>query len=391
MRASTSAAAPPRRAPAANARPAARSTARAAAVAAAAPLTTTTRPRRRRAALAPAAARDDGHPSRRGLLLAGGWVAACGCGCCGGGAAAAASGRNSFYDGYFASQMAGGMGHYEAAIADRKRRLFGELLAAAAAGRPAAAAAAGRPADDGPLRVLEVGVGTGARLCLFPLFLLPPPPSSQPPTRLPPPPSSHPPTHLPPPILQLISLLPTSLRAGPNLPYLFSAAPAGGGAGALLDVTGLDPNPAMEAYAAAAAAAAAAGAASAGHSFRFVQGAAEAMPFEAGGEAGFDAVVSTLVLCSVPDAGAALREMRRVARPGAPLLLIEHVRSERPLAALTQALFEPLQRALADGCRLTRDTAGAVAAAGLDAAALERFELEGESLIAPHIAGVLRL
>ena len=143
----------------------------------------------------------------------------------------------------------------------------------------------------------------------------------------------------------------------------------------------------MAEYAVASASSAAA-AGGGGNSFRFVQGVAEDMPFKNGG---FDAVVSTLVLCSVPDAGGALREMRRVARPGAPLLLIEHVRSDKPLAAFTQALFEPLQRALADGCRLTRDTVAAVAAAGLDAGALERFELEGASLIAPHVAGVLRL
>jgi hypothetical protein len=159
MRASTSAATSARHAPAANARPVART----AVAGAAAPPTT----RRRRAVLAPATARDD-PLSRRGLMLAGGWGLACGCGCCGGAAAAAAAtaaaaaGRNSFYDGYFASQMAGGMGRYEAAIAERKRQLFGKLVAAAAAGRPAA---------DGPLRVLEVGVGTGAhapplcRLC----------------------------------------------------------------------------------------------------------------------------------------------------------------------------------------------------------------------------------
>lgn len=52
---------------------------------------------------------------------------------------------------------------------------------------------------------------------------------------------------------------------------------------------------------------------------------AEALPFSDGS---FDAVVSTLVLCTVPDQGVALAEIRRVLRPGGRLLFIEHVRGE---------------------------------------------------------------
>jgi len=80
---------------------------------------------------------------------------------------------------------------------------------------------------------------------------------------------------------------------------------------------------------------------------------AEALPF-ADGE--FDTVVSTLVLCTVPDQAAALREIRRVLRPGGRLLFMEHIRSESPRWARWQDRLNTPWRAFAEGCNCNRAT-----------------------------------
>ena len=75
---------------------------------------------------------------------------------------------------------------------------------------------------------------------------------------------------------------------------------------------------------------------------------AEALPFP---DDAFDTVVSTMVLCTVPDAAAAIAEARRVLRPGGRVLFIEHVRSGSPrLGRWQDRLAGPWAR-FAQGCR----------------------------------------
>jgi ubiquinone/menaquinone biosynthesis C-methylase UbiE len=94
----------------------------------------------------------------------------------------------------------------------------------------------------------------------------------------------------------------------------------------------------------------------------------------------FDAAVSALVLCSVPDPARALAELRRVVRPGGELRLFEHVRSDRRWVSVVQRVVTPLWRIPADGCRLDRDTERAVHDAGFEVTSSER-----RSLGLPHI------
>ena len=112
-------------------------------------------------------------------------------------------------------------------------------------------------------------------------------------------------------------------------------------------------------------------------------GTAERLPL---GDGTADAVVSTLVLCSVADPGAVLAEARRVLRPGGRLVFLEHVAGEGALGAWQRALRRPWGW-VADGCDPHRHTAEAIAAAGFAHVDLERFRVP-LGLVAPHVAGV---
>jgi ubiquinone/menaquinone biosynthesis C-methylase UbiE len=101
-----------------------------------------------------------------------------------------------------------------------------------------------------------------------------------------------------------------------------------------------------------------------------VPGHADALPYD---EDSFDAVVMSLVLCSVPDQRVTLVEARRVLRPGGELRFFEHVRSPGPVRGILQDLITPLWRLFAGGCRPNRETARAISAGGLVIEEQERF------------------
>ncbi|HEX2740403.1 MAG TPA: class I SAM-dependent methyltransferase [Rubrobacter sp.] len=111
---------------------------------------------------------------------------------------------------------------------------------------------------------------------------------------------------------------------------------------------------------------------------------AEALPFHDGS---FDTVVSTLVLCTVPDQGSALEEIRRVLRPGGRLLFIEHVRATGSIARW-QDRIEPFWRRLFGGCHPNRDTVAAIEEVGFEIESFESFypPVPRSGLI-PHVQG----
>ena len=91
---------------------------------------------------------------------------------------------------------------------------------------------------------------------------------------------------------------------------------------------------------------------------------AEYLPFP---DRVFDAVVSTLVLCSVEDPPSAVSEIRRVLKPGGKLFFIEHVAAEQPSRrAVWQWRIEPIWRRVAGNCHVTRDTASVIEDGGLE-------------------------
>lgn len=116
-----------------------------------------------------------------------------------------------------------------------------------------------------------------------------------------------------------------------------------------------------------------------------VQTQAEDLPFD---DASFDAVVTTLVLCSVDDLTAAIRQMRRVVRPDGRLAVIEHVATSGG-ASLPQRVWEPAQKVLGRNCHLTRDIRTALEAGGFDTSGIIDIAMPGAPpALFPAIAGV---
>ena len=117
---------------------------------------------------------------------------------------------------------------------------------------------------------------------------------------------------------------------------------------------------------------------------RVLRAPAEDLPF---GDGSFDVAVSTLVLCGVGDQSRALRELRRVLRPGGRLLFLEHVRSADPGKARLQDRMNWLNRLMVC-CDCNRPTLDAIQRSGFTVTDLEHTALpEAPAYVRPTILG----
>ena len=117
---------------------------------------------------------------------------------------------------------------------------------------------------------------------------------------------------------------------------------------------------------------------------------AEDLPLE---DAGVDAAVASLVLCSVRDLGAAVAELHRVVRPGGELRFNEHVASRRPFQRAVQRTADAtIWPTISGGCHLARDTEAAFEDGGFRMERVERFVFSVSALDPPksHILGCAR-
>ncbi|KZV29067.1 methyltransferase-like protein 7A-like [Dorcoceras hygrometricum] len=115
---------------------------------------------------------------------------------------------------------------------------------------------------------------------------------------------------------------------------------------------------------------------------------AEALPVN---DASVDAVVGTLVLCSVKDVTLALQEVRRVLKPGGYYIFVEHVAAkDGTVLRFVQGVLDPLQQIVADGCHLTRNTGTYIARAGFTSLDINQASVSTLSIISPHVYGIAR-
>lgn len=114
---------------------------------------------------------------------------------------------------------------------------------------------------------------------------------------------------------------------------------------------------------------------------------AERIPVE---DHSFDCVVSTFTLCTIPDAGIALNEVRRVLAPGGRLLFLEHGASPEASIRRWQDWITPHWKRFAGGCHLNRDIPHLIQAAGFKIDSLDQRYHAGPRLLTYLYSGIAR-
>jgi ubiquinone/menaquinone biosynthesis C-methylase UbiE len=113
-------------------------------------------------------------------------------------------------------------------------------------------------------------------------------------------------------------------------------------------------------------------------------GSAEEIPFADGS---FDAVLTTFTLCSIPDVGRALGEMRRVLKPSGRLLFAEHGLSDDAGVARWQNRLNPAWLLISRGCNMNRPIASLLRGGGFAIDRVETLYLPGPRVLSYHYWG----
>ena len=153
-------------------------------------------------------------------------------------------------------------------------------------------------------------------------------------------------------------VLEIGIGSGLNLPFYSRNA---------THVIGLEPSPRLLAMARRVQR-------SGGGSVELIEGSAEAIPLA---DTSVDTVVTTWTLCSIPDASQALRDMRRVLRPGGRLLFVEHGRAPDRRVVWWQDRLTPVWKRLGGGCHLNRAIGTLIEGAGFQFDRLETGYMRG--------------
>lgn len=164
-------------------------------------------------------------------------------------------------------------------------------------------------------------------------------------------------------------VLEIGIGSGLNLPFY----PA-----AVREITALDPAPPLLAMARQRARSL---------PITFLEASAEAIPIESGR---FDAVVTTWTLCTIPNAPAALAEMRRVLSPGGRLLFVEHGLAPDDRVRRWQDRLTPPWKALTGGCHLNRPIQTLIEANGFRVERLETGYAPGPKVMTFLYEGAAR-